>query len=466
MSDDSPPDGWSLVTVGDVATYINGRAFKPAEWEDSGRPIIRIQNLTRSTAPFNYTTKSVDGKFVVAPGTLLVSWSATLDVFVWKGSEAVLNQHIFKVVPRESLAERRFLRWGLVNAIREMRASEHTHGTTMRHINRGPFLAHPFPLAPLREQRRIVEAIEEQFSRLDAGVESLQRAKRNLARLRASVLQAAVEGRLVPQDPDDEPARKLLLRLLGDREAAWRCAKRAAKYKPPSPPVSTELVVKDGWEAPSLEAVTDPARVICYGILKPKTSGDLAVPYVEVRDIDEGRIDVANLKRTTVAMHEQFPRSVLAGGDVLLAVRGSFDRAAVVPAELAGANISRDVARLAPLSGVLPEYVALFLMSPPALRHLRSVARGVGVRGVNIGSVRETPIPLPPTAEQVRIVAEVDRRFSIFDAMEQAIEDGLKRAGGLRQAILREAFAGRLVPQDPFDEPASALLERIRAERA
>ena len=94
----------------------------------------------------------------------------------------------------------RYLRWGLTNAIREMRDSDATRGSTMRHINRGPFLAHPLPLPPLAEQQRIVEAIEEQFSRLDAGVASLRRAQRNLRRMRESVLTAAVEGRLLTHD--------------------------------------------------------------------------------------------------------------------------------------------------------------------------------------------------------------------------------------------------------------------------
>src|SRR5690606_15494985 len=103
------------------------------------------------------------------------SWSATLDAFVWRGPEAVLNQHIFKVEPNRAVVTDGFLFYQLKRVIEEMWHSEHTHGSTMKHINRGPFLAHPFWIAPLDEQHRIVAAVETHFSRLDAAVASLTR---------------------------------------------------------------------------------------------------------------------------------------------------------------------------------------------------------------------------------------------------------------------------------------------------
>jgi type I restriction enzyme S subunit len=135
------PCGWAGATVGDVGEFINGLAFKPADWETEGRPIIRIQNLTNPTKKFNYTTADFDAQFVVKAGDIVVSWSATLDAFVWRGPEAILNQHIFRVVPFRELPDHRFIYWLLKNAIAEMWRSPHTHGTTMRHINRRPFLS-------------------------------------------------------------------------------------------------------------------------------------------------------------------------------------------------------------------------------------------------------------------------------------------------------------------------------------
>ena len=149
------PVGWCWGTVDDLGTYVNGLPFKPSEWEATGRPIIRIQNLTDSRKRFNRTSKKVHSDFLVVSGDILVSWSATLDAFIWRGPEAILNQHIFKVVPVRQLPNRTFLYWGLRHAIQQMSEGEHTHGTTMRHINRGPFLAHRFPLGAdlLRRQK-------------------------------------------------------------------------------------------------------------------------------------------------------------------------------------------------------------------------------------------------------------------------------------------------------------------------
>jgi type I restriction enzyme S subunit len=268
---------------------------------------------------------------------------------------------------------------------------------------------------PLDEQRRIVAAIEEHLSRLDAADTSLAAASQRLAGLRRSALMDGFNG---------------------------------------------------AWPTVELREATDPVRPICYGILKPKTTGNLEVPYVEVRSIKNGRVDVDSLHCTTRALHEEFKRSELRAGDVVLAIRGSFDRAAVVPPQLEGANVSRDVARVAPLSQLDSGYLAHYLGGPAAFGYFAAAARGVGVRGVNIGDLRTMPIPLPPLEEQRRIVAVVEERLSAIDALRAAIERAQRRSAALRRSVLERAFRGELVPQDPSDESAEALLARIRAEAA
>ncbi|WP_219627073.1 restriction endonuclease subunit S, partial [Vibrio parahaemolyticus] len=132
------PQGWVKATIDDLADYVNGFAFKPAHWEPTGTPIIRIQNLTNSEKPFNYTKIDVPDIYEVNNGDLLVSWSATLDAFIWRGDKAWLNQHIFKVVPRPNLFHSGLLFYWMKIAIEEMVNTEHLHGSTMKHINRGP----------------------------------------------------------------------------------------------------------------------------------------------------------------------------------------------------------------------------------------------------------------------------------------------------------------------------------------
>jgi len=150
----------NMTSLGEVALFINGAAFKPEDWGDSGFPIIRIQNLTDESKPFNRTTRTVAEKLQVHPGDLLVSWSATLGVFTWNRSEiGLLNQHIFRVIPDESKVDKAYLRLALSGALSAMQ--KHLHGATMQHVNRGEFLGTPLYLPPLEEQRRIAAILDQ-----------------------------------------------------------------------------------------------------------------------------------------------------------------------------------------------------------------------------------------------------------------------------------------------------------------
>lgn len=146
--------------LGDVAEFVNGFAFKPSHWEDTGSPIIRIQNLNDPNKPFNRTKHEVPTKYVARPGDLLVSWSASLGVFTWDMPEpGLVNQHIFKVVPNAAVVDRAYLRHMLVGALADM--EKHLHGATMKHINRAEFLATQIPLPSLAEQRRIASILNQ-----------------------------------------------------------------------------------------------------------------------------------------------------------------------------------------------------------------------------------------------------------------------------------------------------------------
>lgn len=150
----------SAVELGDVAEFINGAAFKPADWGEDGARIIRIQNLNDPTKPFNRTLRQVPSKYHVPKGTLLVSWSASLGVFEWNEPDtALLNQHIFKVVPDDRKVRQDYLRLMLAKALKDM--EKHAHGSTMLHVNRGEFLATKIPLPPLDEQKRIAAILDQ-----------------------------------------------------------------------------------------------------------------------------------------------------------------------------------------------------------------------------------------------------------------------------------------------------------------
>jgi restriction endonuclease S subunit len=149
------PHGWRWVRLNDLAIYINGLAFKPADWNPTGTPIIRIQNLSNDLVSFNHTDKQFNSDYLVTKGDILVSWSATLDAFVWKKQDAWLNQHIFRILPNLENVTVDYLYLLLKEAIKNLSESSHKHGLTMKHINRGPFLDHLVPLPPLQDQSQI-----------------------------------------------------------------------------------------------------------------------------------------------------------------------------------------------------------------------------------------------------------------------------------------------------------------------
>lgn len=223
------PVGWCISTVGEVATYVNGLAFKPGDWGEIGLPIIRIQNLTDENKHFNFTNKNVDEVYIIRKGNILVSWSATLGVFTWNRQDAVLNQHIFKVIPNGRIVIPKLLVYLLKWAIWELTHSEHLHGSTMKHINRGPFLAHPVKVPPYAEQQRIVDKIEELFSDLDNGIDSLKKARQQLKVYRQAVLKWAFEGKLTAQWREEqerqgklESADTLLAQIKAEREQRYQ----------------------------------------------------------------------------------------------------------------------------------------------------------------------------------------------------------------------------------------------------
>ena len=177
----------NVMTLGEVATYINGRAFKPSEWEEAGLPIIRIQNLTESNKKYNYSSRTFDEKFRIQNDDLLFAWSASLGAFIWKGGDAWLNQHIFKVEPKPFI-QKRYLYYFLLYVIADLYTK--THGSGMVHITKGPFMSTPIQVPSRPEQKRIVEKIDELFSGLDAAESELQVAKKRLHAFQQAILKS------------------------------------------------------------------------------------------------------------------------------------------------------------------------------------------------------------------------------------------------------------------------------------
>jgi restriction endonuclease S subunit len=176
-----------------------------------------------------------------------------------------------------------------------------------------------------------------------------------------------------------------------------------------------------GWAYATLDELTVPSRPICYGILMPKDHVEDGVPYVKVKDFSRGPLDVAALRRTAPEIAEKYRRSSLVGGDVLISIRGTYGRVVIAPESLTGGNITQDTARVAPVAELDRDYLAWFLQCPDAQGYFRRVARGVAVKGVNIRDLKHLVVPLPPRAEQERIVAAIEEHLSRLAAAVSAL---------------------------------------------
>ncbi|WP_395669663.1 restriction endonuclease subunit S [Rhodoferax sp.] len=433
---------WATRTIGETGKYINGLAFKPTDWGDEGMPIIRIQNLTSPTKPLNKTTRAVDPAYVVNPGDILVSWSATLDAFIWNREPALLNQHIFKVVPDTSVVTKKFLFYTLKKAIAEMIKSEHLHGSTMKHINRGPFLAHKIEVPTLKEQDEIVAELEKQFSRLDEAVANLERVKANLKRYKASVLKAAVEGRLVETEASlarregrtYETGEQLLQRILDERRAGWT---GKGKYKEPIAPVTDELqALPEGWTWATMPQLGELNR----GKSKHRPRDDKALyggpfPFIQTGDVRRSDGSITDFTQTYSEFGLTQSR-LWPPGTLCITIAANIAETGIL--KLKACFPDSVVGFIPHLGSPTVEYVECFIRT--ARDGLDRFASATAQKNINLEVLEAVAIPTPPFAEQIRIVAEVDRHLSIIREVEAEVDANLQRAQALRQATLAKAF--------------------------
>lgn len=294
----------------------------------------------------------------------------------------------------------------------------------------------------LAEQHALSAHLDLQFSRLDAAVEALRRALANLKRYRASVLQAAVTGRLVPTEHalaqaegrDYETGEQLLQRILTERRRTWS---GKGKYKEP---VASEAPINDlppGWSTATFDQISRRVTVGYVGTMKHEYVGS-GVPFLRSQNVRENRFDPKGLLYITERFHEQLSKSRLQPGDLAVVRSGSVGTTCVIPDSIPQANCSDLVLIQQPI-GFIPQYGA-YVMNSFAKRAVKAGTVGVALAHFNTQSVAMLQVPLPPLAEQARIVAEVERRLSVADQLEQTLTANLSRATRLRQAILKKAF--------------------------
>ena len=443
------PRGWVVAPLVEVCELIQDCEHRTPEYSDTGVPALRPRDVVGGRLNLEAAARVVQSEYELqtrryapVPGDVAYSrelslgWAAKLPA-----AQVCLSQGMVALKPGSVVADYlvHFLNGpGRAHAVGAQAGSAHPH------LNLRDIRALPLPVAPLAEQERIVAAIEEAFSKLNAGEAGLRTARQLLKRMREAVLAAAVTGRLVPQDPADTPATKLLADLGIQSQRADG--------------------LPGGW---AHARIGDIARV-GSGTTPNRGSSDYwvggSVPWITSGQVTAGVIREAREFVTVKALDETSLR-MWPAGTLLVAMYGEGQTRGRC-AELAiGATCNQACAAIALPDGMrnYGRFVRLYFDANYSVN--RKLASGGVQPNLNAGLIKDMLIPLPPFNEQERIVGEVDRQLSFIEACDRAIDAGLVRSAALRRSVLKAAFEGRLVSQDPLDEPASVLLERIRDER-
>lgn len=444
------PPGWTLATlpalVGLNGLFIDGDWIESKDQDPNGE--IRLTQLAdvgdgiwrdRSN---RFLTKvraeQLGCTFLNAEDVLIARMADPLGracIFPGDSKQAVTAVDVCVVRPAAEINPRWLMYF--INAQPFRRQVEALQkGTTRKRISRLNLSKIPIPVPPKPEQDRIVAAIEKVFSHLDAGIESLERARRNLQRLTAALLQGSVEGcfddRGVVNEPDTETHRRPL---------------------------------PDGWSGVAVEEVAD----VQGGITKNprRLPASNAFPFLRVANVGRGRLDLTEIHHVELFAGE-LDRYRLQAGDLLVVEgNGSPDqigRSALWSGQIDPCVHQNHLIRIRPGAELIPEYLNLFWNSPGTrarLRHLSSSTSGLYT--LSTGKVRSFVVALPPLPEQDRIVRTVSSYLSLIGSCDSTLDHNQRRGAALRRSVLHHAFQGRLVPQDPAEEPGSALLERLAA---
>lgn len=488
------PVKWANTTLDSLCHVEMGQSPPSSTYNESGEGLPFFQGKAEFTDLYPIASKwcTQPGK-TARKGDVLLSVRAPVGPTNLAPADCCIGRGLAALSPLGGI-DSRYVMYAIrsgVNALKKL-----STGSTFDAVSGQKVREFQIPVAPLNEQHGIVAKIEELLSDLDAGIAALERARANLKRYRAAVLKAAVEGKLTEQwrkehplpapgrarqAGDVEPASKLLERILAERRRKWeetqlaRLRERHArgqakyadagktppkgwkdKYPEPAPPDTSALPeLPQRWCWATVEQTAE----VKGGIQKqPKrTPKANPFPYLRVANVFRNRLDLREMEYFEL-FGDELTKYRLEQGD-LLVVEGNgskteIGRSAIWSGEVANCVHQNHIIRVRFLSGI-PEFLNAYWNSPPGSgRVMHQAASTSGLYTLSVQKVSALPLPLPPLSEQQQIVLLVDERLSVIEKAGEEIEQQLHRASCLRQSILKRAFEGKLVPQDPNDLPA------------
>lgn len=449
-----------------------GSDLKASEYLSSGVPIIRLQNVDRNqfinkNIRFISPQKANELKrhnfskndiILTKLGIPLGKACFVPDYLEW----GIIVADIVRLKINHGLISKKFLVYAINSPMVSQKFALLTKGTTRPRVNLSKIREMTLPIPPLPEQHRIVTKIEELLTQLDAGVASLKKVQAQLKRYRQAVLKAAFEGRLTEEwrevhKGEIEPANGLLQNI--------RKKPELIKY---SIIDSKSLpVLPEGWIWVKLGQLTDMSAGKAF--LKSEYSEN-GVKLLQIANVSFGKIVWDVITYLPQEYLTKYPELSLRDGDMLIALnRPVLDgklKIGILKEKDSPSVLYQRVGRFDLYNPEFRDYIFYFAQSPSFINYFNKSLQGIEIPFINKPVLLNAHVAFPPIKEQQIIVSEIERMFSICDEIEATITTSLRQAETLRKSILKRAFEGKLVPQDPNDEPASLLLERIKAARA
>jgi type I restriction enzyme, S subunit len=431
------PRSWTRLSLGEVGRWVGGGTPSRANicfWTDGTIPWVSPKDMKTdrlASAQEQITEAAVANSatnLVEKGSVLLVVRSGilehTLPVAIAERQMA-LNQDLKAIQPVKEV-DSDYLALALRAFGRTILRSCAKAGTTVASLELPKLLRFRIPIAPLPEQRRIVAEIEKQFTRLEAGMAALRRVQAKLKRYRAAVLKAACEGKLVTAEAElahkerrsFEPGEQLLKRILAERRKHWT---GRGQYKEPAAPNTANLPSPSaGWTWATFDQISS---LITKGS-SPNWQGfnycDEGIIFVRSENVRWGALDLSGAAHLPPAFNDKERKSILREGDVLLNLVGaSIGRSAIATAEVDGGNVNQAVAVIRLVAKIeMNQFAMLWLNSSEAQKRIHAEKVDVARANFSLEDTRVLQIPLPPLAEQTRIVAEVERRLSVVEELE------------------------------------------------
>lgn len=492
------PSGWTSSCLTEIAVAQGGGTPSRSDasfWTHGTVPWVSPKDMKSrviNSSEDLITERALAKLSLVPPQSVLIVvrsgiLSRTLPVAL-NAVPVTINQDMRAFVPEVGV-EARFVAWQLIWREGEILSACSKNGTTVASIE-GPALARfPLHVAPTAEQTRIVEKLEELLSDLDAGVAELKAAQKKLALYRQSLLKAAVEGALTAywrarraaRGESLETGADLLARILTERRARWEARQMAkfkeqgktppkgwqAKYPEPALPDTADLpTLPEGWVWASVSQLSE----IQGGIQKQpsRTPKENKYPFLRVANVHRGNLKLDDVHEIEL-FEGELERLMLKPGDVLI-VEGNgslseIGRCALWDGSLPEAVHQNHLIRVRPI-GVQSAFMEAWLNSVRGIDRITTLAATTsGLYTLNISKISKVPVPVPPHEEQTLLLGLLRERIEDCNQQEAAVKFGLKQSAAQRKNLLKAAFSGQLVQQDPNDESASELLARIRVER-